>query len=114
MSIETTTTKIKQQRCTREARIARLAARAEKSLCSEVTASLVDVMSAEFDPEAIPALIALLGHAHDRTRSIHRALVRYGESAMDSLRAVADDEPRAARVLEDIAFQSRFLEVGCF
>jgi len=33
---------------------------------------------------------------------------------MDSLRAVADDEPRAARVLEDIAFQSRFLEVGCF
>jgi hypothetical protein len=70
-------------------------------------------MTAELDPEAIPALIALLDHQHDAKGSVRRALFRYGESAESSLRA-AKDSPQAALILDDLAFRERLLEVGCF
>jgi hypothetical protein len=71
-------------------------------------------MSAELDPEAIPALITLLDHKHDGKDSVRRALVRYGESAEESLRAAAAKCPVASLILEEMALRERFLQAGCF
>jgi len=95
-------------------RIARLAARARESVCPSTIAGAVRAMTAELDPEAIPALIALLNHDHDDKESVRRALLRYGDSAVDSLRAVAKEQPFAELVLEEMALRNRFREVGCF
>ena len=94
-------------------RIARLAARARESVCPSTIAGAVRAMTAELDPEAIPALIALLNHDHDDKESVRRALLRYGDSAVDSLRA-AKDSAGAALVLEEMSLRDRFLQVGCF
>jgi hypothetical protein len=95
-------------------RIARLATRARESVCPHTIASAVRSMSAELDPEAIAALVALLGHTHDAKDSVRGALLRYGESAEGSLRAVAADSSHAALLLEEMAFRDRLLQVGCF
>jgi hypothetical protein len=97
-----------------QSRITRLAARARDSVCAHTIASTVRSMTAELDPEAIPALIALLDHQHDAKGSVRHALFRYGESAEGSLRAAAKDSPQAAPILDDIAFRERLLQVGCF
>jgi hypothetical protein len=95
-------------------RIAKLSTRARESVCPHTIASAVRAMTAELDPEAIPALVALLGHTHDAKGSVLRALLRYGDSAEASLRAVAKDSPLAALALEEMAFRDRLLQVGCF
>jgi hypothetical protein len=95
-------------------RIDRLATRARESVCPSTIAGAVRAMTEELDPEAIPALIALLDHQHDDKESVRRALLRYGDSAVDSLRAAAKDQPLASLVLEEMAFRNRLLQVGCF
>jgi len=94
-------------------RIARLALRARESVCPSTISGAVRAMSAELDPEAIAALIDLLDHKHDANDSVRRALLRYGDSAVDSLRA-AKDSAGAALVLEEMSLRDRFLQVGCF
>jgi hypothetical protein len=95
-------------------RIDRLATRARESVCPSTIAGAVRAMTEELDPEAIPALIALLDHTHDAKESVRSALRRYGESAEGSLRAAAKDSPLAALILEEMALNDRFLQVGCF
>jgi len=97
-------------------RIARLDARIRDSVCPLTIASLVASMTAELDPEAIGSLIGLLGHTHDRKGSVRRALLRYGEAAEESLRAVvaAEGDGPAEALLEKLAYRARLREVGCF
>ena len=99
-----------------QSRIDRLDARIRDSVCPLTIAALVKAMTSELDPEAIPALLGLLGHEHDATDSVRRALLRYGESAEDSVRAhvAAEDCPIAQSLLETLAYRARLLELGCF
>lgn len=95
-------------------RITRFDARVRDAVCPHTIASLVASMTAELDPEVIPTLVGLLGHKHDAKESIRHALVRYGDSAEDSLRAAIKTAPGAAEILDDMAFRERLLQVGCF
>jgi hypothetical protein len=97
-------------------RIARLEARIRDTVCPNTIASLVGMMTAELDPEAIPALIGLLDHTHDGRESVRSALLRYGDSAVDSLRAHAASERcgRAQLLLDELAYRDRLLQLGCF
>ena len=100
-------------------RTARLARRIRDSHCPRDIARLVATMTDQLHVEAIPALIALLDHEHDSRDSVSDALLRYGESAEDSLRAVVATPPThgecaAERVLDRMARQARFRQVGCF
>jgi hypothetical protein len=97
-------------------RIACLDARIRDTVCPQTIASLVRAMTSELDPEAIPVLIGLLDHDHDDLGSVRDALLQYGDSAVDSLRAhVAATRCAAAEsLLEDLAYRARLSELGCF
>jgi hypothetical protein len=95
-------------------RIARFDARVRDSVCPHTIASLVGSMTAELDPEVIPTLVGLLGHEHDDRGSVRHALLRYGDSAADSLRAAIKTTPEAAEILREMALRERLLQVGCF
>jgi hypothetical protein len=95
-------------------RIARQGARIRDSVCPHTIANLVASMTAELDPEAIPALIGLLDHTHDAKDSVGRALLRYGEAAEESIRAAAKASAAAEYLLDRMAYRARLRELGCF
>jgi hypothetical protein len=101
-------------------RIARFDARIRNSCCPRTIAALVARMTEELDPAAISSLIGLLDYEHDSNDSVSRALLRYGEAAEESLRAVIAADPESATriVAEDLlrrmAHRARLREVGCF
>jgi hypothetical protein len=97
-----------------QSRVARLEARVRDSVCPHTIAFLVAAMTAELDPEAIPVLIGLLDHEHDAKESVARALLRYGESADDSLRAAAKSCGFAQLLLERLEYRIRLRRLGCF
>jgi hypothetical protein len=97
-----------------KSRIARLEASIRDSVCPLTIANLVVSMTSELDPEAIPVLIGLLDHQHDAKDSVIRALLRYGDSAEDSLRAAARRCALARYVLDELAVRDRLRQAGCF
>jgi hypothetical protein len=97
-----------------QSRIDRLEARISDSVCPSTIASLVRSMTRELDPEAMPALVRLLGHKHDARDSVRRALRRYGDHAEDSLRAAPTDCIAARYLLDELAVRARLQQVGCF
>jgi hypothetical protein len=81
----------------------------------------VRAMTRDFEPAAIPVLVRLLDHEHDWKASVENALHRYGEHAVDTLRAhIADGSTTsnsrfvAQRTLDSITYRARLREVGCF
>jgi hypothetical protein len=101
-------------------RIARLTARIRNTRCPSTIAAFVAIMTDELDPEAIAPLIGLLDYEHDWEESVSRALLRYGESAEDSLRAIVTaPAPSATRtaaqdLLRRMAYEARLRQLGCF
>jgi len=97
-------------------RIARYESRIRDSISPLQIARLVERMTSELDPEAIPALLRLLEHEWDAKDSIGHALLRYGESAVDALRAhVAAHRTRTgAELLECLLLRNRLRQLGCF
>jgi hypothetical protein len=101
-----------------QSRIARLDARIRSTRCSRSIEVLVRTMTAHRDVEAIPVLIDLLDLEHDRRNAVERALVRYGESAEESVKAyplaTQMKSQSAIRVLCRIAHRTRLRRLGCF